>query len=277
MSTGIGESGAATHRNPSAHDNDLNCGDGEDWAVITGGSRGIGYAIASRYVSEGGNVMIVARDRQQLESAKGDLLRSAANGQRVEVMSTDVSDPSGVKELFTAVRSILPAVTSFVANAGGGMAKAFLELTSSDWLEMIHLNLLGPALCCQEAAQFMIERKMLNQSIIVVSSIRAGSTLPGRAIYASTKAAVNQLVRIAAVELAPFGIRVNALAPGITRTTLAQNSPETFRDAVAAVPLGRAGEPDEMASAAMFLMGGTGKFITGSIVTVDGGESLVRS
>ena len=114
-----------------------------------------------------------------------------------------------------------------------------------------------------------------NKSILAVSSIRAVGVRPGRLAYAVTKAGLNQFVRAAAYELAPLGIRVNALSPGITATPLAlEGNPEVFEEMVATVPLGRAGDPDDMAAAALYLCSPAARFVTGANLVVDGGESL---
>ena len=108
-----------------------------------------------------------------------------------------------------------------------------------------------------------------------MSSIRAVGVRPGRLAYAVTKAGLNQFVRAAAYELAPLGIRVNALSPGITATPLAlEGNPEVFEEMVATVPLGRAGEPEDMAAAALYLCSPAARFVTGANLVVDGGESL---
>ena len=120
----------------------------------------------------------------------------------------------------------------------------------------------------------MVERPVDNQAILAVSSIRALGARPGRLIYAATKAGLNQAIRVAAVELAPHGIRVCGLSPGITETPLTAAHPDAFDEAVGNVPLGRAALPDDLAEAAYFLCSPQARFITGANLVVDGGESL---
>jgi glucose 1-dehydrogenase len=247
---------------------------GRRWAAITGGSRGIGFAVAARFIEDGGNVLLAARDKVQLEAAAQGLRSAAQPDQQVNICVADVSTSAGIDDLFAQIEKDITVLSVFVANAGGGALKSFLDLSESDWKTVVDLNLIGPALCCQRAALHMRDHPGDNQSIVVVSSIRATSTMAGRAVYSSTKAAVSQMVRAAASELAPLGIRVNALAPGVTATTLAEQMPDVFNEVAKAVPLGRAARPDEMASAIAYLTGDSGRFITGSSLVVDGGESL---
>ena len=136
------------------------------------------------------------------------------------------------------------------------------------------LNFTGTIHCCQLAGRMMAENPQPNSAIVIVSSIRALGARPGRLVYAATKAGVNQAVRVAAMELAPLGIRVNALSPGITETPLTAKNPAAFAEAVANVPLGRAGQPADLAEAAYFLCSPRASFITGINLIVDGGESL---
>ena len=142
------------------------------------------------------------------------------------------------------------------------------------WNEIVALNLTGTMLCCQAAARLMITNPGVDRAILVISSIRALRASPGRLAYSVTKAAVNQMIRVAATELAPHGIRVNGLSPGITETPLTKSHPEAFAEAVANVPLQRAGAPRDMASAALFLCSPASGFTTGANLVIDGGEVL---
>jgi 3-oxoacyl-[acyl-carrier protein] reductase len=245
------------------------------WAVVTGASKGIGLGVAQGLARAGANVVLVARNRADLDVAADELRRDGIEG-TVLTHVADVSDPRAIDGLFAAIRSDLPQLDVFVANAGSGSLTPFLELSADDWDKIVALNLTGVFLCCQAAARLMVERPATNQSIIVVSSIRALSAMPGRLVYSVTKAGVNQLVRTAAIELAPHRIRVNALSPGITETPLTvEGNPELFQEMAAMVPLGRAGTPLDMAAAAVYLASPSAHFVTGINLVVDGGESLV--
>ena len=177
--------------------------------------------------------MLVARNVEDLEEAERDLAKVAGPDQRLVVRPADTADRDAIAELFAWVRAELPGLNILVANAGSGAVIPFLELTVEAWDSTLALNLTGTFLCLQEAARIMVDMpEGSNRAMVVVSSIRALGIRPGLAAYASTKAAVNQLVRMVAYELAPSGIRVNALSPGITVTPL-----------VAASLRGRPGHP----------------------------------
>ena len=244
------------------------------WAVVTGGSMGIGRAVAERFVQGGANVVLVARGREALDDAVESTRTLATPGQDVTGMTADVSSRAGVDGLFEQLRSRLPALNIFVANAGTGQVTPFLEQSAEEFDAVVALNFTGTVHCCQLAGRMMAENPQPNAAIVLVSSIRALGARPGRLVYSATKAGVNQAVRVAAMELAPLGIRVNALSPGITETPLTAKNPEAFAEAVANVPLGRAGKPADLAEAAYFLCSPTSGFITGINLIVDGGESL---
>ena len=180
------------------------------WAVVTGASKGIGAAIAEAFVESGGNVVLVARGREHLESFAEQLQERAAEGQQeVKAHTADVADPTSVAELFSWLRGETPRLDIFVANAGTGSMSPFIDLSLDHWNEVVALNLTGTMLCCQAAARLMLTNPGGARAILVISSIRAIRAAPGRLAYSVTKAAVNQMIRVAATELAPHGIRVN--------------------------------------------------------------------
>jgi glucose 1-dehydrogenase len=246
------------------------------WAVVTGASKGIGLGIAGALTEEGANVVLVARGREALESAAAALRARASADQAIVAKVADTSQRDSIAALFEALRVELPVLNVLVANAGSGTLMPFLDYTAAEWDRALALNLTGTFLCCQQAARRMIEEPVgSNRAIVVVSSIRADGVRPGLTGYAVTKAGVNQLVRAAAYELAPHGIRVNALSPGITATPLAQeDNPELFEERSKTVPMGRAGTPADMAAAALYLCSPSASFVTGANLVVDGGESL---
>ncbi|HSS08770.1 MAG TPA: SDR family oxidoreductase [Acidimicrobiales bacterium] len=247
----------------------------DQWAVVTGASKGIGLGIARAFVDAGAHVAVVARTVDVLHEAADELRGRAHVGQMILPMAADTGDPDAIGRLFDGLRAELPRLNVFVANAGSGAVTPFLDLSLEEWDRTVALNLTGTFLCCQQAARMMRPLDGENRAILVISSIRAIGARPGRLVYSATKAAVNQLVRVAAQELAPFGIRVNTLSPGITATPLAlEGNPEVFAEAEATVPLGRAGTPNDMAAGALYLCSPSAAFVTGANLVVDGGESL---
>jgi len=245
-----------------------------EWAVVTGGSKGIGRAIAERMLEAGANVVVAARTRRDVDTAVGELAAKVASIQTVIGLTADVADRASVTALFDQLHQRIPRLDHFVANAGTGRVTPFLELSAEETDEVVALNLTGTIQCMQLAARMISEHPIDNSCIIVVSSIRGLGAIPGRLIYSATKAGINQAARVAAAELAPTGIRVNIVSPGITDTPLTAKNPEVFAEMTANVPMGRAGQPRDLAAAATFLCSPAARFITGLNMIVDGGESL---
>ncbi|MGV0835119.1 SDR family NAD(P)-dependent oxidoreductase [Mycolicibacterium thermoresistibile] len=246
-------------------------------ALITGASEGIGFGIAQALLEAGADVMVAARTRSKLEDAQQQLQEFARPNQRVDIVEVDVTQPDSVSAMFDHVDAAFGALNIFVANAGSGSMVPFLEMTEDIWRSTLELNLGGTFRSCQQAARRMVNRSDpdANAAILVVSSIRALGTRPGTIHYATTKAGLNQFVRVAAYELAGSGVRINALSPGITATPMAlQRNPEVFTKMTATVPMGRAGSPGDMGAAAVYLCSPAAGFVTGINHIVDGGESL---
>lgn len=246
------------------------------WAVITGASKGIGFGVAEALFAAGANVVLVARGAEELALRAKELQADARPGQQVLTACADASDADALTELFGSLERQLPALNIYVANAGFGIITPLLDISLEEWNQQLALNLTGTFLGVQWAARRMTGADPeANRVILVVSSIRAQGARPGRLVYSATKSALNQLVRVAALELAEHGIRVNALSPGITATPMAlENNPEVYAAMTANVPLGRSGTPQDMGAAARYLCSPAARFVTGANLVVDGGESL---
>jgi NAD(P)-dependent dehydrogenase (short-subunit alcohol dehydrogenase family) len=249
---------------------------GGQYAVVTGGSKGIGLGIANALLRAGASVVIVGRNSEDLDKAVCDLQASSpTTAQTVHGVRGDVSRPGDIARLFSDLRGLVPHLNIFVANAGTGSYIPFLDIEPQEWDDLVAINLSGTFHCCQAAAKMMLDRPADNRAILIVSSIRADGARPGLAVYASTKAAINQLAKIAAYELAPHNIRVNILSPGMTVTPLVlTNTPGVFDKARDLVPMQRPGTPEDMAGAALYLCSPSAQFVTGANLVVDGGESL---
>jgi glucose 1-dehydrogenase len=245
------------------------------WAVVTGGSKGIGQAIGRRLVAGGANVVLVARGQGDLDAAVSSASLDVGRGQEVLGLVADMADRDSIEALFATIAERVPCLNIFVANAGTGYVTPFLDLGRDEFDAIVNLNFTGAVFGCQQAARMMVATPAENQVIVAVSSVRALGARPGRLVYAATKAALNQAVRVAAVELAPYGIRVCALSPGITETPLTAVNKDVFDEVVRSVPMGRAGQPRDLAEAAYFLCSPQAAFITGVNLVVDGGESVL--
>ena len=160
-------------------------------AVVTGGSKGIGLAIAHALAAAGADVVLVARTHADLDAAVAEVRAAAAGA--VSGVVADVSSAEGVGQLFGALRESTPGINIFVANAGTGSYIPFLEISPAQWDEIVGLNLTGTFHCVQQAARMMLEHEHANRVILVVSSIRSDGARPGVSAYAATKAGINQL------------------------------------------------------------------------------------
>jgi NAD(P)-dependent dehydrogenase (short-subunit alcohol dehydrogenase family) len=235
-------------------------------AVVTGGGAGIGRGIAAGLATFGARVAIWERDATT----------SAAAASEVDGLSvvTDVRDPDQVDAALARTLEDLGPVGILVNNAGGVFASALLDTTPNGWDALLRSNLGHVLLCSQRVARSMVEHGTPG-SIINVTSIEGIRAAPGFAAYAAAKAGVISLTKTAALELAPHGIRVNALAPDLTLTEglLALTSEPDAERAAAMVPMGRAGHVDEMAGAAVFLASALSSYVTGQTIHVDGGTA----
>lgn len=237
-------------------------------AVVTGGSSGIGLAIAERFINEGATVYITGRRMAELEAATRKL------GDKARVFQGDVSDLDSLGRLFAAVEKEAGRLDILVANAGVIASSPIREATEAHYDRMFDVNVKGAYFTVQKALPLMRD----GGSIVLVSSCLATKGFPGHSVYNATKAAIRSLVRTAAAELVSDGIRVNTLSPGPVDTPIIEGqvgSPEAaeaFRKQAAThVPLGRIGRPEELAAAALFLASDESSFSTGMDLVIDGG------
>ncbi len=247
-------------------------------AVVTGAARGLGQAIAEHLAAQGSKVLLFDQDRERLHEAVGELTEDGfcAGG-----FEGDVANREDVRLAAREAISQWGRLDIWVNNAGISMRGAIAELSVAEWDRTINVNLKGTLWGSQIALAAMRENggKILNVSSTAART--AGLVYPGRynayAPYAASKAGVDALTRIFAREGAQYGIRVNALAPGPILTDLTRYiySPEQRTELRGHIPLGRLGEPAEVAVAAGFLVSKEASFITGHVLTMDGGLSLI--
>ena len=243
-------------------------------AIITGGAGGIGRAIAERYLREGVRVMIVDVD----VTKGGEAVDALSKLGDVRFQKADISSRLDVHNLLAATLEELGDVDILVNNAGIIHQAGILDISEEDFDRVIRVNLKGPFLASQAVARFMVE-KVGNGgtpgSIINMSSVQAIITMPDQLAYTASKGGIEQLTKSMALALAPHGIRVNAIGPGSIRTDMLSGAVNTEggRDLLLArTPLGRIGEPQEIASIAAFLASDDASYITGQTIYADGGR-----
>ncbi|MEA3341300.1 MAG: SDR family oxidoreductase [Chloroflexota bacterium] len=248
-------------------------------ALVTAASRGLGKAVALRLAQEGARVALCARNEQSLHESAAAI--EAETGQRVLPVPADVSDPAAAGALVQAAVERFGRLDVLVTNAGGPPPGQFLDLTPNDWENAIQLTLMSAIRLCYAAAPLMKEQG--KGAILAMTSITVKQPLPNLILSNSLRLGVTGLVKTLADELAPFGIRVNSICPGWTRTArvdqllcdrAARNATTPDEEAAkiaAAIPLGRMGRPEEFAAAAAFLVSEAASYITGVSLLVDGG------
>jgi NAD(P)-dependent dehydrogenase (short-subunit alcohol dehydrogenase family) len=244
----------------------------EKVAVITGGSSGIGLATAKRFVEEGAYVFITGRRQSELDKAKAEI------GKNVRTVQGDVANLADLDKLYAQVKAEKGVVDIVVASAGFIEHAQIFDLTEAHYNKTADINLKGVVFTVQKALPLMTR----GGSIIVVSSIINVKGIPNHGMYGATKAGVRSLVRTWAQELKETGIRVNTLSPGATETPIirGQFDSDEASDAAKQVfasmtPLGRIGQPEELAAAALFLASNESSYITGIDLPVDGGLAQV--
>jgi len=233
-------------------------------AVVTGGGSGIGRGIARGFAAFGASVAIWERNA---ETAAAAAVEVGGLG-----ITTDVRESAQVDEALARTTSELGPVSILVNNAGGVFRSPLLETAENGWDALYRANLKHVILCTQRVARSMVDRAT-GGSIMSVTSIEGVRAAPGYAAYAAAKAGVINFTKTAALELAPHGIRVNALAPDITLTEgIAAVAPPGSEGRFGlTVPMGRPGHVDEMAGAAVFLASEMSSYVTGQTIHVDGG------
>lgn len=232
--------------------------------IVTGGTRGIGNAIAAGFAAAGARVVISGRDAE-VAAAKAAELDGDVHG-----LALDVTDGESVQQFFAEAMDWLGGIDVLVANAGITRDKLVMALKDDDWDDVIGTNLRGAFLCAREAIRPMIRNK--GGRIIGVTSVIGLTGNPGQGNYAASKAGLIGLVKSLAQEVASRNITVNAVAPGMIETDMSADLPQKAKEAIESrIPAGRAGTAQEVASAVLFLASDEASYITGEVLRVDGG------
>lgn len=240
-------------------------------AVVTGGTSGIGLAIARRFAAEGARVFVTGRRRETLDAALAEL------GGDVTGVQADASSAADLERLYATVREAAGRIDVLVANAGGGSFAPLGEITEQQYRDTFDTNVKGTLFTVQGALPLLSD----GASIILMSSTTSALGGAAFSVYAASKAAIRNFARSWALDLKERGIRVNALSPGPTRTPglvglVPGDQEQGLLDAMAAeVPLGRVADPAEIAGAALFLASSDASFVNGAELFADGGQAQV--
>ena len=243
-------------------------------AIVTGGASGIGYAIAEHFLGDGAKVVIADIDQDRGDKAVRELSKLG----EIKFVRADVGNRADVDKLLAAAIGAFGGVDILVNNAGIVHAADFLDISEEDFDRVLRVNLKGSFLTGQAVARHMVERVKAGGkpgAIVNMSSVNAVFAIANQVPYSVSKGGINQLTKVMALGLAPHGIRVNAIGPGSIMTEMlasVNSDPAAKNRILSRTPLGRIGEPAEIASIAAFLASDGASYITGQTIYADGGR-----
>ncbi len=240
-------------------------------ALVTGGTRGIGLACAKKLAQDGYYVLLnFSKNKENADKALEEL-KQFGNG---ELLRADLSSSEETKFMFYYIEDTFKKLDVLVNNAGLTKDVSIFNLNPMQDIDnVLNVNAKGPIACIHYAAKLMFPQK--SGSIINISSVSASFGNPGQIIYSASKGAVNSITLTAAKELAPFGIRVNGVAPGFIETDMIKTIPEAkLKRYLSNIPTGKMGNVEDVANAVSFLVSDNSKYIIGQTLVIDGGLSL---
>jgi NAD(P)-dependent dehydrogenase (short-subunit alcohol dehydrogenase family) len=231
-------------------------------ALVTGSTHNIGLGIARAFAREGAKVIVHSRHQEDAKKIAGEI--------RGDYFSADVAKPEEVTAMFDHIRKQHERLDILVNSVAHSAKNGILEMSLEEWSRIIAVNLTGYLLCIQHAARIMKDQG--GGTIINISAGSGERASPGGAAYSVSKGAINSLTRQAAVDLAPYNIRVNGLISGLVGTPIGQKDMGNRKPEYDIIPLRRIGQPEDVAEAAVFLASDKASYITNAILPVDGGR-----
>ena len=244
-------------------------------ALVTGGGRGIGRGISLALARAGADLCISYRARNDAATATAQEIRDL--GQQAHIFQADMGNPADVQNLLDASVATLGGIDIVVCNAGMHYRRPFLDISVEEWDEVLNADLRAPFLLGQAASRQMIAQGHGGR-IIMITSISAEVAYPNLVHYQAAKAGLKMLARGMALELVEHGITVNAVAPGVTLTDLSVDSltdPVQREKRLGRIPMGRPGDPKDIGAAVAFIASDQTEWMTGTTITVDGGQTVL--
>ena len=246
-------------------------------ALVTGGGSGIGLGITRALLTSGAAVTIVGRSAERLARARDALASESLDVSRLREVAADITDEEQIEAAVAAATAATGPLNAVIACAGEprGQMAPVTELDLGQWHSVFENNVVGTMLTMKYGARELVRAG--GGSFVAISSISAQLSARFAAPISSAKAALEQLCRIAAVELAPSGVTVNVIRPGLVVVSRQNLPAEIADDFVSSIPLGRLGAPDDICGLARFLVGPEARWVTGQVISIDGGQTLSRA